>query len=107
MNSMNHRFDTVLDLAGDDAPTDFLPSQEQLETYLTPLVRRVARTGKGQPALVDWVFEELLSGEWELPPDGDFAALAYPMARKLGGQILARHALHIGRDFARETVLGA
>ena len=73
-----------------------------LEAHLLPLVRCALQSETGQPALVDWVKNQLPLFAPEAGPRCDTSRYAAPMARVLCERILER----LSPQTRRETVLG-
>ena len=79
-----------------------------LEADLVPMIRCAMRTGRGQPAIVDWVKRNLptfvASGASGQPVDPEWAAPR--MARLMCAQMLRNVRAEQDRTATRETIVG-
>ena len=109
MNTWDHSFQTLavrMRQAPAAVPTG---TRAQLEERLTPLIRCVLRTGRGNPRLVRWVQKTLpaVTGPRPAGQPVDPDREAVPMARLLCAALLQKMRGHTdGARAALETVVG-
>jgi hypothetical protein len=105
MTPKNEGFEAILNRVrdGELAPTQ---ARQQLEADLTPLVRRVLRTGYGPPAVVRWLEQARSRLAPTLAELSDEHASRY-LGSLLCNAVLDRYTPRTGRTIAAwETVAG-